>query len=226
MGCKTKHFPDICRNLSAKNMANPKNIIFDFGGVLLNLDIPLTIQAFRQLGIPDFDKHFTQYTADPVIEDLETGKISNEDFLDRLVALGGGVFNTAQATAAWNAMMLGYRKTSLDFLKTLAADHRLFLLSNTNDIHHRMFTGCIYEETGYKTLDEFFEKAWYSHKIGLRKPYAAVFEFVLKDAGLRAAETLFVDDSYTNTDAAAALGFKTYLLKPGELIEEIDYGSF
>lgn len=209
-----------------KNMAKPKNIIFDFGGVLLNLDIPSTIKAFRQLGIPDFDLHFTQYSADPVIEDLETGKISNEDFLDRLVVLGGGVFNTAQATEAWNAMMLGYRKSSLDFLKTLANDHRLFLLSNTNDIHHQKFTSYIFEQTGYATLDEFFEKAYYSHKIGLRKPYAAVFEFVLKDAGLQAAETLFIDDSYTNTDAAEALGFKTHLLKPGQLIEEIDYGNF
>ncbi|MFZ1528223.1 MAG: HAD family phosphatase [Ferruginibacter sp.] len=208
-------------------MAKPKNIIFDFGGVLLNLDIPLTIEAFRQLGIPDFDKHFTQYTADPVIEDLETGKISNADFLDRLVTLGGGAFSTGQATTAWNAMMLGYRKTSLDFLKTLAGGgYRLFLLSNTNDIHHRVFTKAIFEQTGYKTLDEFFEKAYYSHKIGLRKPYADVFEFVLNDAGLLAAETLFIDDSYTNTDAAAALGFKTHLLKPGQLIEEIDYLNF
>ncbi|ULT44430.1 HAD-IA family hydrolase [Niabella defluvii] len=100
------------------------------------------------------------------------------------------------------------------------------MLSNTNQIHYDYFTAQFLAQTPYLSLESFFTKAYYSQNIGLRKPDIEVFEYILKDAGIKAEETLFIDDSYTNFPNAEKLGMKIYLLKPGMLIEDIDYKSF
>ena len=205
-----------------KNMAVPKNIIFDFGGVLLDLDFNLTFQAFHQLGFSHFEDMFTQYTANDLFKKLEKGLISNNEFYQALIKLQPNI-TEGEIKEAWNAMLLNYRLASLEYLPTLAANHRLFLLSNTNAIHFDAFTKKFEEETGQKNFDDFFSKVYYSHLVHLRKPDKEIFEFILKDAGIKAEETLFIDDSYNNLEAASALGFNTHLLVPGETIESLPY---
>jgi FMN phosphatase YigB (HAD superfamily) len=203
-------------------MANPQNIIFDFGGVLLNLDFNKTFTAFQQLGFPHFEKMFSQYTANDLFKKLETGHITTDEFYDTLINDHPKI-TRAEITEAWNAMLLDYRLPSLEFLEKIAPNHKLFLLINTNAIHYDAFTKQFTEETGKASIDDFFTKAYYSHLIHLRKPNDEIFEFVLKDAGIKAADTLFVDDSYNNIEAAAALGFRVHLLVPGETIETLSY---
>ncbi|MEO6537644.1 MAG: HAD family phosphatase [Ferruginibacter sp.] len=205
-------------------MANTKNIIFDLGGVLLNIDYQKTFDAFRQLGFTHFEHMYSQYTADALFKKLETGKISKEDFYKTLINQLPGI-SEQDITEAWNAMLLDFRLPSLNFLQTLSANHQLFLLSNTNAIHFPAFRQIFFQETGMVSIDDFFTKAYYSHLIKLRKPEKAVFEFVLQDAGILAAETLFIDDSYNNIEAAMSLGFSTHLLVAGETIETLDYSK-
>ncbi|MBS1496163.1 MAG: HAD family phosphatase [Bacteroidetes bacterium] len=203
-------------------MANPQNIIFDFGGVLLNLDFNRTYTAFQQLGFSNFENMFTQYTANDLFKKLETGLVSPDEFYRELISAHPKV-SKEEIEEAWNAMLLDYRLPSLEYLKKLAQHHRLYLLSNTNAIHYDVFTKRLQEETGISSPDVFFTKAYYSHLIHLRKPDKEIFEFVLKDAGINASDTLFIDDSYNNIEAASALGIRVHLLIPGETIESLPY---
>jgi len=199
-----------------------KNVIFDFGGVLLNLDFKRSFAAFAALGFEDFEDKFSQYTAAPVFQKLEKGEIAAPEFYKGLRELLGVPVPDAQLEQAWNAMLLDYRKPSLDFLVPLAGKYNLYLLSNTNQIHYDHFSRTLKEETAYPSLESFFKKAYYSHNIKLRKPDTETYAFVLEDAGIAAAETLFIDDSYTNLPTAQALGIQTHLLLPEERIEHLE----
>ncbi|MCP9751240.1 HAD family phosphatase [Ferruginibacter sp. HRS2-29] len=204
-------------------MATTKNILFDLGGVLLNINYHNTQQAFKDLGFHDFEEMYTQYTADALFDDLETGKVSADEFYDKIMEKRGEGITRPQVTFAWNNMLLDFRESSLGFLEKLSERYKLFLLSNTNEIHLDAFEEILKRQVGLESLDKFFSKAYYSHRVKLRKPNRDIFEFVLADAGIKAEETLFIDDSWNNIEAAKKLGFKTHLLLPGEMIENLHY---
>jgi glucose-1-phosphatase len=207
------------------SMAATKNIIFDLGGVLLDIDYQKTINAFEKLGLKDFETMFSQFKADELFEKLETGHISEADFYTAIKKRAELPLTNEQIEQAWNALILNFRIESFVFLEKLSAKYKLYLLSNTNSIHLKHFKKLFTQQTGKPLLDAYFIKAWYSNKIGLRKPNEDIFEFVLKEESLKAAETLFIDDTWMNIDAAKKLGFKTHHLLPTETIEllEIDF---
>ena len=204
-------------------MAAIKNIIFDMGGVLYNIDYNLTADAFKKLGFTNFEAMYSQFTADEVFEKLETGQITPNEFYTIIQQKSDVEISTTQIKNAWNAMLLGFRTTAINHLVEIKNSYRIFLLSNTNAIHLES----VYEDydmlgqaIGY---DDLFEQAWYSHKIGLRKPNEDIYEFILNEAGLKPEETLFIDDSFNNIETAKALGIQTHLLLPDERIEELEY---
>jgi HAD superfamily hydrolase (TIGR01509 family) len=201
-----------------------KNVILDLGGVLLNIDYFKTENAFKQLGFEQFNTMYTQYTADKLFAELETGQISEVDFYEYMIRASGGKINSLQVEQAWNAMLLDFRLTSLDFLAELGARYQLFLLSNTNAIHKSAFMEMFTTQTGIQSFDQYFKKAYYSSEVGLRKPNEDIFQFVLDDANLLREETLFIDDSFNNIQTAEKMGFRTHLLLPNEKIEDIAYG--
>ena len=203
-----------------------KNILFDMGNVLFSIDYKKTEEAFNALGYDNFSEMYSQFTADDLFEKLETGKISTEEFYNKLISSHPIVVNEDQITEAWNSMLLHWRMDSLAFLKTLAKKYNLYLLSNTNDIHLTAVNNLLQQQTGKENIDDLFTKAYYSHKINLRKPNADIFEFIAKDAGIDPQETLFIDDLENNIDAAASLGFKTHLLLNNETIEGLNYETF
>jgi len=208
-------------------MAQLKNIIFDLGGVLLNIDYKKTEQAFKDLGFHNFEEMYSQFTADELFANLETGKISNDDFYDRLTKEAKIKISRQEITDAWNKMLLTWRKESLSFIAKLDKEYKTYLLSNTNAIHLEAFNEILKNETGESEgIDNLFTKAYYSHKVNLRKPNDDIFNFVAKDAGLKPEETLFIDDSKNNIETAKKLGFKTHLLLPEEKIEDLDYTSY
>ncbi|WP_346235998.1 HAD family phosphatase [Niabella insulamsoli] len=203
-----------------------KNVLFDFGGVLYNLDFSKTFDAFEKLGFSDFEQMFSQYNADTLFQDLETGKITASAFYNRIKAMAPQPVTDKQIKDAWNALLLGFRMESLEFLIQLKSDYNLYLLSNTNVIHYDHFSSQLLEQTHYPSLESFFTKAYYSQDIGLRKPDLETFEFIIKDAGIQPEETVFVDDTYSNFPNAEKLGMKIHLLEPGSLIENIDFKNF
>ena len=207
-------------------MADLKNIIFDLGGVLINIDYKKTERAFIKLGFENFEAMYSQFSADAVFEKLETGKITNEDFYDKLIFLSDNTITADQIKIAWNELILDWRLKSLEFLETLSSKYKLFLLSNTNAIHHKYFINSLSRETDRTEIDSLFTKAYYSHEIHLRKPNTDIFEFVAKEANIKIEETLFIDDSYNNIETAKELGFKTHLLLEGEKIENLKYETY
>ncbi len=207
-------------------MAELKNIIFDLGAVLINIDYKKTERAFIALGVENFETMYSQFTADAIFEKLETGKISNADFYDKLISLGDNKITAAQIKNAWNGLVLDWRAESLNFLEALSPKYKLFLLSNTNAIHHECFINSLKIETNRTEIDSLFTKAYYSHEIHFRKPNANIFEFVAKDAKINMEETLFIDDSSNNIDMAKLLGFKSHLLLEGERIENLNYNDY
>jgi putative hydrolase of the HAD superfamily len=204
-------------------MAATKNIIFDLGGVLLDIDYQKTIDAFEKLGVEHFEAMFSQFKADALFEKLETGHISEADFYAAIKERTALPLTNEQIDNAWNALILNFRTKSLEVLEKLAPDYSLYLLSNTNSIHLRYFKKLFTRETGKPLLDVYFTKAWYSNEVGLRKPGAEIFEFVLQEENLKAGETLFIDDTIINIEAAQRLGFKIHHLLPTERIEMPDF---
>lgn len=198
-----------------------KNIIFDLGGVLLDIDYDKSIDAFKKLGIKNFDNMFSQFKADELFEKLETGKVSEDNFYTAIKKRTPVAVSDNKISNAWNAMILNFRIESLQFLEELSAKYKLYLLSNTNSIHLQYFKQLFTDQTGKPLLDAYFNKAWYSNEVGLRKPGAEIFEFVLQEEKLIAGETLFIDDTLINIETAKKLGFKTHHLLPTEKIELI-----
>lgn len=200
-----------------------KNIIFDFGGVLYNIDFKRTASAFEKLGCNNFEALYSQHHADPFFIDFEKGLITPDNFYSALKELTSVDLSNDDIRMAWNALLINYRKKSLDFLIQLSQQYNLFLLSNTNQIHYDYFSAQLKKETPYPSLESFFKKAYFSHEIHLRKPDFNSYEFVLTDAGINAAETLFIDDTESNIPNAQSLGIKTHLLKKEERIEHLAF---
>jgi len=184
-----------------------KNVIFDLGGVLLNLDIKKTLDAYSALGLPGIDQLFGIGHADSFFKQYETGAIDDNGFIDSIMKLEGNTGTRAQAIAAWNAMLLDFPSERVTWLKQLKNNYRLFLFSNTNAIHLESFQKAFRDTHGFE-MDDLFEKAYYSHVVRLRKPDAAAYQLVLDENNLTASETVFVDDALINVDAANAVGIK------------------
>ncbi|RKD92161.1 HAD family hydrolase [Mangrovibacterium diazotrophicum] len=195
-------------------MANTyKNIIFDLGGVLLQIDAQRSIQAFRELGMPEMIRPGGWGYNHPVFLEMEAGKLSDEQFRTGIQELLPQPVSNETIDNAWCAMILEYFPERIELVRRLSANYRVFLFSNTNAIHIRHFQG-LFKRTFQHELSELFEKDYYSSEIGLRKPDPASFDFVLNDAGLKAEETLFVDDSDANIESAKKTGMNTIWLTP------------
>lgn len=202
-------------------MAKIKNLLFDLGGVLLNIDYNKTANAFKNLGIHQFDELYSQAGANHLFEALETGEISEDDFYNTIQQYCYPSTTQQQIEVAWNAILLNFRIESLDYLAQLREKYNIYLLSNTNSIHLTAFNKILREETGKPNLDNYFIKVYYSHKIHKRKPYVTTYLFVVEDAGIIADETLFIDDSFGNIEGAKEAGLQVYHLLPNHKIEDI-----
>lgn len=202
-------------------MEKTEAIIFDLGGVILNIDYHLTRTAFENYGISNFNEMYSQAAADDLFDDLETGKITEAGFYNEFNIRSGIVLSEAKIQTAWNAMLLDFREKSLQFISSLQPKYKLFLLSNTNHIHKKEFHHIYHQKKRAKAFDDFFDKAYYSCNMGLRKPNANIFEYVLQENNLDANKTLFIDDSAQNVDAAKTLGIQTILLSAGNFIEDL-----
>jgi glucose-1-phosphatase len=202
-------------------MAAIKNIIFDLGGVLLNIDFDKTKKAFEKLGIQHFDSLYTKETANPVFELLETGHLSDTDFYAALQQYCSPGTSFLQIQQAWNDILVGFRKESVAHLSVLKEKYNLYLLSNTNHIHHAEFTKMFTREIDGQPFDSLFTTAYYSHTLQKRKPYPETYLYVLANAGLMAEETLFIDDAVANIEGAVQAGLHTRLLLAEERIENL-----
>lgn len=196
-----------------------RHIIFDLGGVLLNIDYQLTEQAFVALGITNFSDIYSQLKQTSLFDGLETGKISAGEFYAQLRTISQLDVSDEELERAWNAMLLDMPLRRLQILQQLRIYHDLLLLSNTNEIHEAAFNKIIVGTHGYG-LGAFFDRVYYSHRVGMRKPDAEIFEMILNENGFSPEHTLFIDDSPQHVEGAKKLGIQTIWLERGMTIEE------
>lgn len=197
-----------------------KHIIFDLGGVLLNLDYGLTEQAFVNAGIADFAARYGQLKQTDIFDRLETGRMGREEFIATMQQIAATPITERHVLDAWNAMLLDFPLRRLQILQQLRNHYDLFLLSNTNEIHEEVFNNTLHRDHGIPNIGVFFDKVYMSHRVGMRKPMPEIFSYVLEDNGLKAEHTLFIDDSPQHIEAAKTVGIQTIYLEKGMTIEE------
>ena len=190
-----------------------KNIIFDFGGVILNLDYHRTTKAFIDLGISDFEERYSQLNQTDHFDRFERGEISPNQFRNGLRAAFSEPVSDGQLDSAWNAMLLDLPAERLRIIDRLHSEKRICLLSNTNEIHVECFESELEKEHGLKSLTSLFDKIYYSCRMGMRKPEERIFEFVLNEQGYDPSETMFIDDSPQHIEGAKKVGLHAYHLR-------------
>jgi glucose-1-phosphatase len=201
-------------------MEGIKNIIFDLGGVIMDIDVKETMHAFSALGLKNIHEYFGHGFAASFFSDHEAGRISDEDFLKEIKNLLTAEVSQDELIDAWNALLLRFPPERIALLKELKSKYRVFLYSNTNAIHHLKFSE-IYRKSFPGELEDLFEKAYFSHVLGHRKPDLEGFRQIIDENGLDSQKTLFVDDAIINVEGAIKAGLKGLYLPPGFFITDI-----
>jgi HAD superfamily hydrolase (TIGR01509 family) len=188
-----------------------RNIIFDLGGVILNIDFELTAKAFADLGVKDFSDHFGQFKISPLFLSYEVGNIDDSTFFDAIRKETGLPLTDEQITRAWNALLLDFPQERIDLLLELKQRYNIYLLSNTNALHATQFQEQLKQQTGLY-LEDIFHKVYMSHQVHLRKPGKEIYELVLQENNLKPEETLFLDDTHTNFSGSTEAGIAHRLI--------------
>jgi putative hydrolase of the HAD superfamily len=202
-------------------MQQIKNIIFDLGGVIMDIDVRRTQQAFTDMGVKNIGDYFGHGFAASFFEDHEAGRITDDAFVGKIKAEIGLDVSDKMIVDAWNALLLRFPPERIALLGQIRKKYRIFLFSNTNAIHQQRFMEIYHSDFPGGRLDDYFEKAYYSHLLGHRKPDKAGFEIIIRDNGLVPSETLFVDDAWINVEGAIGVGLQGLYLPPSLSITDI-----
>jgi len=199
-----------------------KNIVFDLGGVIIDIDFDLTILAFADMSKKSFDT-VQKIVDDAALYDIyERGDVDSAEFL-RLVknALKLYSYTDEEIYEAWNSLLIDIPKSRIDMLIRLKKKYNIYALSNTNEFHVDGFNEILYNNTGQKDLHSIFHKVFFSYEMKSRKPDREIYDMMIKKTKMVPSETLFIDDNLDNIEAAEKLGFQTLWIEEGDEITEL-----
>jgi glucose-1-phosphatase len=212
-------------NSSIPNHSTIKNIIFDFGGVICDLDISRSVEKFKEFGPPkaafsgnqeEQDRQFEQ-----LVDTYETGLITTQQFREAIRNHYRVPPSDPAIDSAWNALLMGIPERRIRLLEELRKSFRIFLLSNSNEIHYTRYREDLQVQFGYRDFNEIFEKAYFSYLLHLRKPSPAIFLRVINENSLIPAETMFIDDTLVHVETARKIGINGWQLLAGQDITEL-----
>jgi glucose-1-phosphatase len=192
-----------------------KNIVFDLGGVIVDLDMHSCIDAFRALGVKDISNFVGVSRQEDLFHDFEIGTIDTSAFCREVRMLSQSEITDGEICTAWNKMLVGIKQPKKERLLELREGYMTYLLSNTNEIHWKKACEELFPYHGFEA-DNYFEQIFLSFEMHCAKPGDTIFEMMLRQAGIKAEETLFVDDSAANCETARRLGIKTRCVRPDE----------
>lgn len=198
-----------------------RNILFDFGGVIIDIDPPSVIYELMKMGVSDGLGLHEHLSAQDAYVRLEKGELSPAGFRRLIRDYTGLPLTDDQIDHAWNTIIKEIPPARVELLNRLRKDYGVYLLSNTNPIHYDYYNVYVKKNFGLERLDDLFDRAWYSYRMRLFKPDPEIFRRVLDEGGLVAAETVFIDDLAVNVEAAKEVGLQGYHLKKGEDVVEI-----
>lgn len=192
-----------------------KNLLIDFGGVLINLDRPRCIENFKKLGLSDADEMLDVYHQQGIFMEQEKGLITASEFRNGIRDKMGKIVTDRQIDTVWNSFLVDIPTSKLDLLLKLREKYVVYLLSNTNEIHWKWACKHAFPYRGFR-VEDYFEKIYLSYEMKMVKPDAEIFEAVIDDAGIDPKQTFFIDDSEANCETARTLGMSTYTPQAGE----------
>jgi len=198
-----------------KHFRNITTLIFDFGGVLINLDINQCIFNFKQLGLKNFEQYLNNFAQSGFFMKLEKGQISAEEFRNEIRKLSENPLTDAQIDEAWCSFLLEIPSAKLKMLLELRKKFRVILLSNTNIIHFPDSEKKLFLKTG-KNMSDYFDRCYLSYEMKMAKPDKEIFVNILATENVKANECLFLDDGIKNTEQAQKLGMQTYQVSERE----------
>ena len=196
-----------------------KKLILDFGGVIYHISHQKQKDTFEQMGFDDFNTLYSQVVQNPLFARFECGKISDNDFREQLNALIDKSFTPQQTDRAWNSILVGFDTPTIKLLEQLKSRYSIFLLSNTNAIHYKIYAQQFLESFGYD-INGLFEKCFWSFKIGKRKPNRDVYEMIISECAIDKDNAIFIDDTEANIIAAERAGIRACLLTPGQKLAD------
>jgi FMN phosphatase YigB (HAD superfamily) len=197
-----------------------KNLIFDFGGVIIDIDIKRVGQSFHELGIKDLEKVHRLAVSKGLYLDLEKGLITPAEFHEGLREVSGLKLTDDQIDYAWNSMILDLPRSRFELVKQLKENYNVYLLSNTNEIHYQYFNQYVINNLGVDCLDDFFTGCFYSHRMKMHKPDQEIFIEMIERAKIKPSESLYIDDLAENIAVASELGFHGIVHNPDEEIDQ------
>lgn len=197
-------------------MEQIKNVVFDLGGVLVDLDIDRCKAAFLDLGMPQVADLIDPYHPADMIGRLEKGEIGFHEACDEMRRLTGrDEVCDEQIADAYTAFLTDVPVAKLRLIDTLRGRGlKTYVLSNNNPASMRVIRR-MFSADG-RTMDDYFDRIYLSYELHELKPSEAIFSKMIADSGMRPEESLFIDDSQRNVNAARALGFAVYRPAPGE----------
>ena len=197
-----------------------KNIVFDLGGVLVDLDFKAAINGLQQAGFANVKEQLMTFNQEGIFQKFELGEISTEEFRTAIRENSTVTLTDEEIDALWNAMLLEIPREKLELILDLRGKYMVYLLSNTNSIHWDYVCKNAFNYRGFR-VNDYFEETFLSYEMHLAKPDKAIFEKVLHDANLLPEETLFIDDSEANCKAAEEMGIHAHHYHIGDDLSKI-----
>jgi glucose-1-phosphatase len=195
-------------------------VILDLGGVILNIDYNLTVEAFKKLGFNNFEAQYSKLQQSGLFDKLETGRIEEPEFIEEIQKSIPNA-SAEQIISAWNALLLDFPEGRIEMVESIASQYPTYLLSNTNSIHYQEFNQTLHAQTDISDIKSLFKKAYLSHEIHLRKPDKEAFQLIIDEHNLDPIRTLFVDDSPQHIEGAKKLGIQAYHMKDDDSLEAL-----
>lgn len=194
-------------------MSEIRNIVFDLGGVLLNINPDLSVSKLAEITHKKIGDFLPALAKSRVTDYFDMGKINENRFRNEVRKLVCHTLTDAQIDEAWNDILLDFPQQRIKTLKEVAENYRVFLLSNTNNIHYPKYTTDFKQKFG-ETFSDMFEKMYLSFELKMHKPDKAIFDHIIKDKNLNPAETLLIDDTLKNVEGAIQAGWKAVQVTP------------
>ena len=199
---------------------NIKNIVFDLGGVLVDLDFKNAINGLQQAGFANVKEQLQAFDQDGIFQKFELGEINADEFRTAIRENSTVTLTDEEVDTLWNSMLVEVPRKKLELILELRGKYMVYLLSNTNSIHWDYVCNNAFNYRGFR-VNDYFEETFLSFEMHLAKPDKAIFEKVLHEANLLPEETLFIDDSEANCKAAEELGIHAHHYHIGEDLSKI-----
>ena len=197
-----------------------RNIVFDLGGVLVDLDFKAAINGLQKAGFANVKEQLMAFDREGIFQKFELGEMSADEFRSAIRENSTVSLTDEEVDGLWNAMLLEVPREKLELILHLRGKYMVYLLSNTNSIHWDYVCKNAFNYRGFR-VNDYFEETFLSYEMHLAKPDKAIFEKVLEEANLLPEETLFIDDSEANCKAASELGIHTHHYHIGEDLKEL-----